>query len=62
MTEWILTDEAMEDEDTCTRSMVIELWNKGLTIQDIASELQLKELIIEDIIECQTGHPKMGQR
>jgi len=31
---------------------VIELWNKGLTIQDIVVELQLEEETVEDIVEA----------
>jgi len=35
---------------------VIELWNKGLTIQDIAVELQLEEDTVEGIVECQMAY------
>lgn len=30
---------------------VIELWNKGLTIQDIAGELYLEEDVVQDMLE-----------
>ena len=38
---------------------VIELWNKGLTIQDIAAELQLEEDTVEDIVECKVRYLDM---
>ena len=44
---------------TSTESQVIELWNRGSTVQDIAAELLLEEEIVEDIIECQSNYLDM---
>lgn len=44
-----------------TETTVIDLWNKGLTIQDIAVELQLEEEAVEDIVECQINYLDMEE-
>jgi len=48
--------EAVELKQTMKEQMILDLWNKGLMVDQIEAETEFDISAIEDVIECEQNY------